>query len=255
MAGRRPGDLLEPKEAVMSRTVIVTGAARGIGATIAQMFAQDGYRVARADIAFDVFTLDGTLLSGPCDVTSRPSVDAFVNRSEQELGPADIVVNNAGIYPMQPFHTITSEDWRRVLATNLDSVFHLCQAALPAMRARRWGRIINIASNTFFMGLPNMAHYIASKGAVIGLSRSLAAEVGPDGVTVNCIAPNFTRTEGTMMVERDAPEVVAQTVASQAIPRVALPVDVQGTVRFLASDDSAFMTGQTLVVDGGSVKH
>ena len=100
-----------------------------------------------------------------------------------------------------------------------------------------------------------MAHYIASKGAVIGLSRSLAAEVGADGVTVNCIAPNFTRTEGTAIVEREAPEAVAQTVASQAIPRVAVPADLLGAVSFLASDAAAFMTGQTLVVDGGTVKH
>ena len=240
----------------MSRTVIVTGAARGIGAAIAAMFADQGYSVASADLSYDNFVSNGAgQLTGYCDVSEPASVRAFVEETERVLGPIDILVNNAGIYPMQPFQTITVEDWRRVMATNLDSVFHFCQATLPGMRERGWGRVINIASNTFFMGLPNMTHYIASKGAMIGLSRSLAAEVGAEGVTVNCVAPNFTRTEGTTIVEREAPDVVAQTIASQAIPRIALPADVLGAVRFLASNHSAFMTGQTLVVDGGTIKH
>ncbi len=240
----------------MSRTVIVTGAAQGIGAAIAGKFAEKGYAVARADLKFDSFDLRGTHeLVGHCDVGNAESVSEFVAATVRHLGSADILVNNAGIYPMQPFQTISSAEWRRVMATNVDSVFHFCQETLPHMRARGWGRVINIASNTFFMGLPNMAHYIASKGAMIGLSRSLAAEVGADGVTVNCIAPNFTRTEGTAVVEREAPEVVAQTVASQAIPRLSAPADILGTVCFLASEDAAFITGQTLVVDGGTIKH
>jgi NAD(P)-dependent dehydrogenase (short-subunit alcohol dehydrogenase family) len=243
-------------QAVLTRTAIVTGAGRGIGAAIAAMFAEQGFAVAAADLSFGDFgSNDRHGLTGPCDVRDEESVKAFVAAAERALGPADILVNNAGVYPMQPFQTITAEDWRFVMSTNLDSVFHFCQATLPGMRQRRWGRVINIASNTFFMGLPNMTHYIASKGAMIGLSRSLAAEVGVDGVTVNCIAPNFTRTEGTKIVEDLAPDVVAQTVASQAVPRVALPADILGAVRFLASDDAAFMTGQTLVVDGGTIKH
>lgn len=240
----------------LSRTVIVTGAARGIGAAIAHMFLQKGFRVACADISFSDFEARGTnQFFGHCDVADPVSVRDFVSRVDDALGPAHILVNNAGIYPMQPFAAITTDDWRRVMATNVDSVFYFSQAVLPNMRSGKWGRIINIASNTFFMGLPNMAHYIASKGAVIGLSRSLAAEVGVDGITVNCIAPNFTRTEGTAIVEREAPEVVAQTIASQAVPRIALPTDILGTVGFLASDDAEFMTGQTLVVDGGTIKH
>jgi NAD(P)-dependent dehydrogenase (short-subunit alcohol dehydrogenase family) len=241
---------------VNPRTVIVTGAARGIGAAIADMFAGQGFNVASADLQFADFKSEtGSVMTGPCDVRDAESVAVFVRQVENQFGKTDIMVNNAGIYPMQPFETISAEDWRRVMATNLDSVFHFCQATLPAMRARGWGRIINISSNTFFMGLPNMTHYIASKGAMIGLSRALSAEVGVDGVTVNCIAPNFTRTEGTAVVERAAPEVVAQTIAAQAIPRVALPADLLGVVSFLASDAAAFITGQTLVVDGGTVKH
>lgn len=236
------------------RTVLVTGGGRGIGAAIATMFRDQGDRVAIADISFDTFERSGNHLLGPCDVRDRLSVRAFVDRVEQEIGPVDILVNNAGIYPMQPFEEIQEDQWRNVMATNVDSVFHFAQAVLPNMRARKWGRIINIASNTFFMGLPYLSHYVASKGAVIGLSKSLAAEVGADGITVNCIAPNFTRTEGTAVVERDAPDVVAQTIASQAVPRIGLPQDIVGSVRFLASDDSAFMTAQTMVVDGGTIR-
>jgi NAD(P)-dependent dehydrogenase (short-subunit alcohol dehydrogenase family) len=236
------------------RTVLVTGGGRGIGAAIAKMFEGLCDQVAVADLCFSSFERKDSRLTGPCDVRQRSSVNAFVDRVHKEFGPVDILVNNAGIYPMQPFESISEGDWNNVLATNAGSVFHFCQAVLPDMRQRQFGRIINIASNTFFMGLPNMAHYIASKGAVIGLTKSLAAEVGAHGITVNCIAPNFTRTEGTAIVESQAPEVVKQTVASQAVPRVGLPEDILGSVEFLASKGSSFMTAQTMVVDGGTVR-
>jgi NAD(P)-dependent dehydrogenase (short-subunit alcohol dehydrogenase family) len=252
MAARRPGKF---NGVSTMRTVLVTGGGRGIGAAIAKMFEDLGDSVAVADLSFETFSRSANRLTGPCDVRSRSSVATFSDRVESEFGPVEILVNNAGIYPMQPFESITESDWQNVMATNVDSVFHFCQATLPGMRRRKFGRIINIVSNTFFMGLPNLAHYVASKGAVIGLTKSLAAEVGADGITVNCIAPNFTRTEGTRIVESEAPEVVKQTVASQAIPRVGLPSDILGSVQFLASDGSAFMTAQTMVVDGGTVRH
>ena len=239
-----------------ARTAVVTGGAQGIGAAIAAMLTARGHRVAVADLAFPSFERIGSAsLHGPCDVRDPASIRTFVEQTERVLGPVGILVNNAGVYPMQPFATITAEDWRNVMATNVDSVFHFCQATLPAMRRNRWGRIINIASNTFFMGLPNLAHYIASKGAMIGMSRSLAAEVGREGITVNCVAPNFTRTEGTARVEAEAKGVVATIVATQSIGRVALPDDIVGTVGFLASNDAAFLTGQTIVVDGGLIKN
>lgn len=238
------------------RTAVVTGGAQGIGAAIAAMLTARGHRVAVADLAFPDFArIGGVSLHGPCDVRDPASIRRFVEQTELVLGQVDILVNNAGIYPMQPFTTITTEDWRNVMATNVDSVFHFCQATLPAMRCHGWGRIINIASNTFFMGLPNMAHYVASKGAMIGMARSLAAEVGRDGVTVNCVAPNFTRTEGTALVEKEAKEVVAAIIATQSIGRLAMPDDIVGTVGFLVSDDAAFITGQTIVVDGGLIKN
>ncbi|GEO01628.1 hypothetical protein NSE01_34600 [Novosphingobium sediminis] len=237
------------------KVVLVTGSGQGIGAAIAAEFARRGYRVAGADRAYAGVEAGSDLLRIACDVGDRASVEMMIGTVQEALGPIEILVNNAGIYPMQPFETISPEDWSRVMATNLTSVFNTCQCALPAMRQAGWGRVINIVSNTFFMGLPNFAHYIASKGAVIGMTRSIAAEYGRFGITANCIAPNFTRTEGTAVVEAQAPEVVAQTVASQAIPRVALPQDVLDAVLFLAGEGAGFMTGQTLVCDGGTIKH
>lgn len=239
----------------MGRTVLVTGGAQGIGAALVQAFAQQGDRVAIADLAFQNFQRNEGLFTGPCDVRDRGSCTEFVGRVAVELGPVDVLINNAGIYPMQRFEDISPDDWDSVLATNLGSVFHLSQLCLPNMRARSWGRIINVTSNTFFMGTPYLAHYVASKGGIIGLSRSLASEMGRYGITVNCIAPSFTRTEGTAMIEQAAPEVVTQTVAMQAIERVAVPTDVVGVALFLASDGAEFLTGQTIATDGGASKN
>lgn len=239
----------------MAKVVLVTGSGQGIGAAIAAAFVDRGYAVAGADISYEGLSRSADMVRAHCDLTDRTSVEAMVRSVEGELGPISILVNNAGIYPMQPFESITPADWNKVISTNLGSVFNTCQCIIPGMKKAGWGRIVNITSNTFFMGLPNMAHYIASKGAVIGLTRSLSSEFGSFGITVNCVAPNFTRTEGTAIVEATAPEVVAQTIASQSIPRVAMPHDVLGAILFLAGDGSAFMTGQTLVVDGGTIKH
>lgn len=239
----------------MSRVVLVSGSAQGIGAAIADAFADRGFSVVGADISYAGFNEAAGMIRAHCDVSNRNSVMALFSDVEAAVGPIDILVNNAGVYPMQPFEKITKEEWDRVIATNLSSVFNTCQAAIPNMKNKKWGRIINIVSNTFFMGLPNMAHYIASKGAIIGMSRSLSSEFGEFGLTVNCVAPNFTRTEGTAVVEANAPEVVAQTIASQSIPRVATPKDVLGAILFLAGEEAAFMTGQTLVVDGGTIKY
>lgn len=238
-----------------TRTVVVTGAASGIGAAVAAMFRANGHRVASADISHCGFEeREPGLLAGPCDVRDPASIALFVREVGKCLGPVDVLVNNAGIYPMQPFATITPEIWRNVMATNVDSVFHFCREVIPGMRAAGWGRVINIASNSFFLGLPNLSHYIASKGAMIGFSRSLAAEVGIDGVTVNCIAPNFTRTEGTAAVAEAEPELIASLVRAQSVPRLAVPSDILGAVAFLASEESAFLIAQTMIVDGGQVK-
>jgi NAD(P)-dependent dehydrogenase (short-subunit alcohol dehydrogenase family) len=152
---------------------------------------------------------------------------------------------------MQPLGDISFADRRRVVGINLDSLFLLTQTFLPPMRQRGWGRIIGVASATFQTGAPGMAHYVASKGGVIGFIRAVATEVGGDGITANAIAPGFIRTEGTSTGAHDAAGLFDKTLAAQAIKHTGHPDDLVGALSFIASDDAAFMTGQTLFVDGG----
>lgn len=233
------------------RTAVVTGAASGIGQAFAVRLARAGHRVVIADLADAEETLamiDGDASAVRCDVSDGESVAALAAR----CGHCDILVANAGIYPVSPFADVGWEDWRRVMAVNLDSLFHLTKAFLPAMRAAGWGRIVALASNGFHTGLPGLTPYVASKGGVIGFVRSLAGEVGADGVTVNAIAPGLTRTPGTLAGPQvDWYEHVAGT---QAIPRTEAPADLTGALAFLVSDDAGFITGQTLAVDGGQVR-
>jgi NAD(P)-dependent dehydrogenase (short-subunit alcohol dehydrogenase family) len=181
---------------------------------------------------------------------------ADVNR---RFGRCDILINNAGIYPIQPFEQLTFADWRRVMALNLDAVFLVTRAFAPDMKRRGWGRVINLSSSTFNMVASGYTHYIASKGGVIGFTRALATEMANHGVTVNAISPSLTRTPGTegrmpRPGRKDMDEEFEQIAKIQAIRRVQVPEDLTGVVSFLASDDSAFMTGQTLYVDGGMVR-
>jgi len=178
---------------------------------------------------------------------------------QAKFGRVDIVVNCAGIFPQQDFATMSFADWRKVLAINLDGTFLVTSAFVPAMRTRKWGRVVSMASSTFGSVTTGFAHYVASKGGIIGFTRGLAGDVAADGITVNAIAPGLTRSPGTL-VRQPRPgfatmddEFVA--VASlQAIKRVEVPDDLVGALSFLTSDDAAFMTGQTLNVDGGRVR-
>jgi NAD(P)-dependent dehydrogenase (short-subunit alcohol dehydrogenase family) len=167
-------------------------------------------------------------------------------------------VNNAAIFAglaLTPFEQIASEEWDRVNAVNVRGVFECCRAAVPAMRRQGGGRIVNIASATVFKGAPMLLHYVASKGAVIALTRALAREVGKDGIGVNCIAPGFTLSDG-VRENGDYDEAFrAANAATRAIPRDAVPADMLGALVFLCSAESEFVTGQTIVVDGGSVMH
>lgn len=240
------------------KTVLITGAAAGIGAAIAGMFRDKGARLALADIRYDGVRTVGNggnpELSCHCDVSDEASVRHMIERVTAELGPVDVLVNNVGIYPRHAFLDIDYAEWKRVLNTNLDSVFLLSRATIPGMLDRGWGRIINITSNTVYSGLPELSHYVASKSGMVGLTRCLATEFGGSGITCNCVAPNLTRTEGTHDLLAQNPGLVDMVVASQAIPRLQETADLLGAVRFLASEDSGFMTGQTLVVDGGTIK-
>src|SRR6185503_7186590 len=166
----------------------------------------------------------------------------------------DVLVNNAGIYPHTPFEELTFAEWRRVLATNLDSVFLCSHAVFPAMKARGYGRIVNISSAGFHVGEPEMTHYIASKGGVIGFTRALALAGGPHGITVNAITPGFIEAPG-VLEDPDELAAIDQFVAEQTVKRRGLPEDIAECVAYLVSPAASFITGQTVNVDGGHRFH
>ena len=242
------------------RVAIVTGAASGIGRAIAHRLAADGMRVAIADISDATATVEeitsagGDAFGAVTDCADAGQVENFCKSVMDRYGRIDVLVHNAGIYPRQPFAEITLEDWHRVISVNLNSLFYLTRACVPVMQSNGWGRIIGLASNTFYIGIPNLSHYQASKGGVIGFIRGLSTELGEQGITCNSIAPTLTRTTGTTETSRHEPEEFEFIAQLQSIKRTGEPEDVVGAVAFLVSDPAAFMTGQTLSVDGGFAK-
>jgi NAD(P)-dependent dehydrogenase (short-subunit alcohol dehydrogenase family) len=247
------------------KTAIISGAASGIGQASAIRLAQEGADIIiadqqNADKTLQLITeLGGKAKAFQCDVTNPASVYSFKAAVESINARCDILLNNAGIYPMQTFDEMTFEDWRHVLSVNLDSMFLMTKAFIDGMKRHQWGRIINIASDTVNLVLPGFAHYVASKAGVIGLTRSLATEYGQSGITANAIAPGLTQTPGTEARERIAggmskEEFFAAYANMQAIKRVQQVSDLVGVVSFLASDDAAFVTAQTIYVDGGLVR-
>ena len=165
-------------------------------------------------------------------------------------GRVDVLVNNAGVYPHAPFEELTLAEWRRVLATNLDGVFLCSRTVYPAMKARGYGRIVNVSSAAVLVGPAQMAHYVASKAGVIGFTRSLAAEAGRYGVTVNAVTPGFIETPGVLADPAEV-ELFDVIVSQQAIPRRGVPDDVAECVAYLVRPQAGFITGQTINVDGG----
>jgi len=242
------------------RTAVVTGAAAGIGRAYAERLAADGARVVVADIADGAETVGLIEAAGSegiaveCDVSSAEDVAALAAAAKERFGTVDILVHNAGIYPIVPFTEMTFEQWRQVMGVNLDSMYHACHELLPGMLEQGWGRILCIASTTFHAGTPGMSHYVASKGGLIGFLRSLAAEVGEGGVTVNALAPSLVRSKGTIEGPHEEMGLFDFVAQGQAIKRTQEPSDLVGACSFLTSDDAAFITGQTLVVDGGWVR-
>lgn len=247
------------------RTAIVTGAARGIGAAVALGFAREGanvvihYRGHAPEALALVEKIEregGQALAFQADLTERGSADALVAAAVERFGTVDILVNNAGWFPRRAWHEISDDEWDQMLAVNLKTQFLCCRAAYPHMRDQRWGRMINISSVTFWKGHVGLAHYVAAKGGIIGFTRSVAREVGHEGITVNAVTPGaiLTETEFELFGDKEE-ETFASLQQLQAIPRRGMPQDLVGVCLFLASDDSSFITGQTINVDGGWMMH
>lgn len=239
------------------RVAIVTGSAQGIGAAIARKLSDEGASVVIADLneegAAQVAASLPKALAVTVDTSSEDQVTAMVDATMDRFGKVDILVNNAAIVPFVEWDDIDFAEWRRIMSVNLDGVFLTSRAVYPHMRDAGYGRIVNIASNVFVAGTPNLAHYVASKGGVVGFTRALATELGRYGITVNAVAPGLTETEGTAASPHAEAFDFVQSL--QAIPRRGLAGDIAPAVAFLASEEARWVTGSLLVVDGGHTRH
>ena len=242
------------------KTAVVTGAASGMGLGIARRLATGGNRVALLDLdgdaaaaAADDLTRGGAAaIAAKVDVSDRSGVDDAIARVRAELGPVEILVTSAGLDEFRPFTEITVETWERIIAVNLTGTFHCIQAVIPDMLAAGWGRIVTISSSSAQSGTSRMAHYVASKGGVIGLTKALALEFAPQGITVNTIPPGFIDTPMARRAEArgDLPSIDA-VAARTPVRRAGTPDDIAVACAFLCSDDAGYITGQSLNVNGG----
>jgi len=244
----------------VSRVAVVTGAASGMGQAVGAHLAARGQRVALLDIdgagaeraAEELRAGGAEAVAGQVDVSDRAAVDAALDKVRQELGPVEVMVTSAGIEAFVPFTDITPEGWERMLAVNLTGTFHCVQSAIGDMVAAGWGRIVTISSSSAQSGTQRMAHYVASKGGVIALTKALALEYAPKGITVNTIPPGCI---DTPMARRsaEAGNLPGMDVLAKRTPvrRVGTPDDVAAMCAFLCSDDAGYITGQVIGVNGG----
>jgi NAD(P)-dependent dehydrogenase (short-subunit alcohol dehydrogenase family) len=237
--------------ALEGKVAIVTGGAQGIGAAIVSGLEAEGVTVVVADLN----PPEGGIRA---DVASEEDVSAMVEETLARHGRIDALVNNAGLYAsleMRAFTEIPLDEWNRVMEVNVASMFLTCRAVVPVMRKQGGGKIVNISSGTPFRGVPFLLHYVTSKGAIVALTRALAKELGRDSIHVNCVAPGFTMSDGV----KSHPEVIEKlrdvSVASRTIQRDQMPEDVVGAVVFLCTPAADFITGQTMVIDGGQYFH
>ena len=230
------------------KNAVVTGGASGIGLAIAQRLSADGYHVATLDL-----NPSDAGFAQPADVTDRAQVDAALAVVRERLGPVTILVNAAGLDGFKRFTDLTFAAWQRVIDVNLNGTFHCIQAVLPDMLAAGWGRIVNISSSSAQSGQQYMAHYVAAKSAVNGLTKSLALEFGPAGITVNAVPPGFI---DTPMLRRAAARnllggTVEDHVQRTPVRRAGRPADIAAACAFLVSEEAGYITGQILGVNGG----
>jgi len=246
-----------------NRVAVVTGAGSGMGLAIARHLAARGDRVAVLDLqgsaarqaARDLCESGARAIAAEVDVTDRGAVDAALDEVRAELGPIAVMVTSAGLDAFDPFTDITLERWNRIMAVNLTGTFHCLQSAVPDMLEARWGRMVTISSAGAQSGAPRMAHYVASKAGVIGLTRALALELAPHGITVNSVSPGMIDTPMLRGAAAGGDIGQLEKVAARLIPvgRPGKPEEIAATCGFLCSDDAAFITGQLVSVNGGMV--
>ncbi|MFJ9391774.1 SDR family NAD(P)-dependent oxidoreductase [Nocardioides sp. NPDC101246] len=231
-----------------TRLAVVTGGAGGIGRVIVDRLVADGVRVAVVDLV-QADGLSNGASAFVADVSDASSVAAMAAQVRERLGEPAILVHAAALQFVRPFEEVDHTAWSAMMRVNVDGLFHLAQEFLPSMRRTGWGRVVAVTSSSLFAPNAGMVPYVTSKGALLGLVRSLAKEVGPDGVTVNAVAPGLTRTERSAA---DLPEELFHAVRErQSVKRTGEPQDTAAAVAFLASQEAGFITGQTLLVDGG----
>jgi 2-hydroxycyclohexanecarboxyl-CoA dehydrogenase len=228
------------------KTAVVTGGGSGIGAAVAHRLRADGLDVATIDInpsdAESAYT---------ADVTDRAAVGAALTAIRAQLGPVTVLVNAAGLERFKRFTDIEFEDWQRVIDVNLNGVFHCIQLVLPDMIDAGWGRIVNISSSSTHSGQPFMSPYVAAKSAVNGLTKSLALEYGPSGITVNAVPPGFIDTPMLRKSEARGYLVVEKNIEATPVRRIGRPEDIAAACAFLISEEAGYITGQILGVNGG----
>ena len=246
------------------KVAVVTGGAMGIGFAASEALAAQGAAVLIADIKNSGAAADKLRRRGfkaaysDTDVSNEQDVHRMVETTVKEFGRVDILLNNAAIYStltLKPFEQLTVADWRRMLDVNVIGQFLCCRAVLPEFKKHKAGRIINISSGVAFKGNPGMLHYVASKGAIVSMTRTLATELGEYGVLVNSVAPGFTLSDGVNNNPELAGTVADFSIRNRALKRDMLPQDIVGAVCFFAGPHAAFITGQTLVIDGGAYYH
>jgi 2-hydroxycyclohexanecarboxyl-CoA dehydrogenase len=245
------------------RVAVVTGAASGMGLAIAQHLAALGNAVGLLDLAgeavgraaAEVCETGATAIAVEADVTDRAAVDRALGEVRARLGPIGIMVTAAGLDSFEAFTDIATDDWERTLAVNLTGTFHCLQAAAPDMLEARWGRMVTLSSSSAQSGAARMAHYVASKAGVIGLTKALALELAPHGITVNTIPPGMIDTPMLRGAEARGDVYKLEKLASRMIPvgRVGTPEEIAATCGFLCSEEAAFITVQTIGVNGGMV--